>query len=66
MGLRLCPCGKPNHYKWYCAKFRKGSARDATWNRNSMSHDCCRSRKPYCHLVGCRNRKPIDDLSDLL
>lgn len=68
MGFALMPSGKPNHYKWYVNKFRKGSVRDDTWNRGACHHSCCRSRKPYCHLVGCSNRIELpdcDDLSDL-
>ena len=75
MGFKLMPCGKENHHWWYCAKFQKGSVRDKTWvwdekpqptgEHRCGHHKCCKSKKAYCHRVGCVNRKPIDDLSDL-
>lgn len=76
MGFKLMPSGRINHHWFYCAKFQKGSKRDKTWIRDGKNirpglrsskghHDCCMSKKAYCHKVGCVNRRSIDDLSDL-
>lgn len=75
MGFKLMPSGRINHHWWYCAKFQKGSVKDSTWiwdeppraqgEHRYGHHTCCQSKKAYCHRLGCKNRKLIDDYSDL-
>ncbi len=76
MGFELMPSGRINHHLWYGRKFGLSTMKDSTWRWEKGKehkigcgyHSCCRSRKAYCHKVGCVNRREIsaeDDLSDL-
>lgn len=68
MGLKMMPSGRINHHHWYREKFGLCSVKDSTWSKKKHHHTCCKSRKAYCHLSGCKNRVEIgadDDYSDL-
>lgn len=77
MGFKLMPSGRLNHHLWYGRKFGLSSTKDSSWKwEKGMEHKaghgqhiCCKSRRAYCHKVGCKNRielsKVLDDLSDL-
>jgi hypothetical protein len=79
MGFKLMPSGRINHNLWYIRKFGRSSVKDSTWKYTHVKkwggigykrgeHTCCKSKKAYCHRVGCKNRKELlteDDYSDL-
>ena len=49
----ICSTGRINAYRRAEYQGLLGSRKEATWDRKSKQHNCCRSAVPWRHKVTC-------------
>ena len=59
--------GLKNEYRYYIFVGQGGHCKEETWNKKKHQHDCCGSKVPWRHKMGCKPELPDDpdDYSDL-